>query len=132
VPVQVVLFYVILNRHFVVKYVFFIVLSDYLNVYFTVLWIKIISLEDKLINFHFSFNLSSVQRWKFSSDLWIPSFFFFGEYGNKICQMWSKQVENEVLGELYRVFDQSAPSSLNMEKNEKKNILLKKKPNNNE
>jgi hypothetical protein len=41
--------------------------------------------------------------------------------------MWSKQVENEVLGELYRVFDQWAPSSLNMEKNEKKNILFKKK-----
>ena len=47
--------------------------------------------------------------------------------------MWSKQVENEVLGELYRVFDQWAPSSLNMEKNEKKNILLEKekKPMNN-
>ena len=46
--------------------------------------------------------------------------------------MWSKQVENEVLGELYRVFAQWAPSSLNMEKNEKKNILLEKEKKNNE
>ena len=44
------------------------------------------------------------QRCKFSSDQQISSFFLLKIFENKMCQIWSKQVENGGIGTLYIEF----------------------------